>query len=78
MARLRFFAQAREAAGCKEAVIEAGTLGSLLDAACERFGPGLAAVLETSAVWVNGEPAGPGQRVGEGDEVAILPPVSGG
>lgn len=78
MARLRFFAQAREAAGCREATVEAATLGELLDAACERFGPGLAAVLGRSAVWVNGEPADSDQAVSEKDEVAVLPPVSGG
>ncbi len=75
---MRFFAQAREAAGCREATLEAATLGELLEAACERFGPGLAAVLEKSAVWVNGEPAESDQPLGERDEVAVLPPVSGG
>jgi len=29
-------------------------------------------------VWVNGEPAEPDVPVGETDEVALLPPVSGG
>jgi len=35
-------------------------------------------VLEQSRVWVNGEAADPGQAVDEADEVAVLPPVSGG
>jgi molybdopterin converting factor small subunit len=29
-------------------------------------------------VWVNGEPAEPTQAIDDGDEVAVLPPVSGG
>jgi molybdopterin converting factor small subunit len=35
-------------------------------------------VLATSRVWVNGEPAERATPVGDGDEVAVLPPVSGG
>ena len=37
-------------------------------------------VLATARVWVNGdEPAdGPRTVLAEGDEVAVLPPVSGG
>lgn len=57
-----------------------GTLGPLLDALVARCGPDLAAVLAVSRVWVNGqEPVrGPETEIREGDEVAILPPVSGG
>jgi molybdopterin converting factor small subunit len=35
-------------------------------------------VLEVSRVWVNGEPADAGALVGHDDEIAVLPPVSGG
>jgi molybdopterin converting factor small subunit len=35
-------------------------------------------VLETCRVWVNGDEATPDQTVGDSDEVAVLPPVSGG
>ncbi len=79
--RLRLFARAREAAGTSEMpAAPGGTLDALLAAACERFGPEFAAVLERSRVWVNGdEPArGPATVLGAGDEVAVLPPVSGG
>lgn len=78
MARLRLFAQARESAGTSEATVEGSTLGEVLDAAAERYGPHFAAVLATSAVWINGDPADRDTLVGEGDEVAVLPPVSGG
>lgn len=57
--------------------IESATVGGLLDSACQSF-PELKRVLAVSAVWLNGEPAGHDQPVGETDEVAILPPVSGG
>ena len=35
-------------------------------------------VLATSKVWVNGEEVPRGASVGDNDEVAVLPPVSGG
>jgi MoaD family protein len=79
--RLRLFARAREAAGTAEAAFAAGgTLGALLDDACARFGADFAAVLERSRVWVNGDdaPDGGATLLRDGDEVAVLPPVSGG
>ena len=78
--RLRCFAAAREAAGTTEATFEAATLGELLGQARARYGEHFAAVLAGSRVWVNGdEPAhGDGTVLTEGDEVAVLPPVSGG
>jgi MoaD family protein len=79
--RLRLFARAREAAGTGEDVTDAGgTLGELLDAACARYGTDFAAVLEHSRVWVNGDAASDGLAtvLRDGDEVAVLPPVSGG
>ena len=78
MATLRLFASAREAAGTDRAVIDGATVGEVLDAARVRFGEGFAAVLASSRVWVNGEPAEPGDAVVDADEVAVLPPVSGG
>jgi molybdopterin synthase sulfur carrier subunit len=78
--RLRLFARAREAAGTSEASFDAGTLGALLDEARHRFGAEFEAVLASSRVWVNGdEPAqADGTLLHDGDEVAVLPPVSGG
>jgi molybdopterin converting factor small subunit len=78
MAVLRLFASAREAAGTERAVIDGPTVGAVLDTATERFGDGFAAVLARSRVWRNGDPAQPGDLVGPEDEVAVLPPVSGG
>ena len=58
--------------------VEGATVDDVLDAARVRFGPSFAAVLATSRVWVNGEPASPDTAVSADDEVAVLPPVSGG
>ncbi len=78
MARLRLFAQARECAGTTETGIEGGNVGEVLDAAIEKYGASFAAVVAVSAIWVNGDPAGRGTPVADDDEVAVLPPVSGG
>lgn len=78
MALVRLFAQAREAAGTASATIEASTIEEVLAEAVHRFGPVFADVLSGSKVWVNGEEVPPGTPVGDKDEVAVLPPVSGG
>jgi molybdopterin converting factor small subunit len=72
------FASAREAAGTGSDVIDAATVGDVLDEAVHRYGPGFAAVLGGCRIWLNGESAARGDAVGENDEVAVLPPVSGG
>jgi molybdopterin converting factor small subunit len=78
MAVLRLFASAREAAGTERVVIDEPTVGAVLDSACARFGDSFGAVLARSRVWRNGDPADPSDPVGPDDEVAVLPPVSGG
>jgi sulfur-carrier protein len=78
--RVRLFASARDAAGLAADTIEAVTLGDVLDQARARYGPEFTAVLERARVWVNGdEPAeGDATLLATDDEVAVLPPVSGG
>lgn len=78
MAVLRLFAAAREAAGTTSAEVEAATVSEVLDEASRRYGDRFSAVLATSKVWVNGQPAAPGTPVSTSDVVAVLPPVSGG
>lgn len=78
MPTLRLFASAREAAGTDRAVLDGDTVAAVLAAAVSRFGDEFAAVLATCRVWVNGDPAVPADEVAPTDEVAVLPPVSGG
>jgi molybdopterin converting factor small subunit len=78
MATLRLFAAAREAAGTGRDEIDGGSVGEVLDAAVERYGARFGDVLETCRVWINGEPANRDDAVRPNDEVAVLPPVSGG
>jgi molybdopterin converting factor small subunit len=72
------FAQAREAAGTARDEIDGATLGDVIAAASSRYGQAFEAVLGTCGVWLNGAPADPATVVNDGDEVAVIPPVSGG
>ncbi|MAT05678.1 MAG: molybdopterin synthase sulfur carrier subunit [Acidimicrobiaceae bacterium] len=78
MATVRLFAAARDAAGTGRDEVPGDTVGDVLAAARERYGPAFEAVLGTCKIWVNGEPAGPTDSIGTADELAVLPPVSGG
>jgi len=78
VARLRLFGPAAEAAGTRVDVLEDTTVAGALRTAADRYGAGFAALMPHCQVWVNGEPAEPGTAIGAGDEVALLPPVSGG
>ena len=78
MAVLRLFAAARDAAGTGRDELPGDTVGQVLDLARDRYGATFAAVLASCRIWVNGEPAGPEDPVGSADELAVLPPVSGG
>ena len=78
MAVLRLFASAREAAGTGRDEFDQPTVGAVIAAATEKYGPQFAAVLETCKIWLNGEAVDPSVPVTARDEVAVLPPVSGG
>ncbi|GAC1312531.1 MAG: hypothetical protein NVSMB12_02720 [Acidimicrobiales bacterium] len=78
MVTIRLFAAAREAARTTTDELPGATVADVLDAARSRYGSDFEAVLATSRVWVNGSPAEPDDVVAPDDEVAVLPPVSGG
>jgi sulfur-carrier protein len=78
VATLRLFASAREAAGVARVELDGATVGDVLNVARARYGEHFAAVLATSRVWLNGEETRDDEPVAAGDEVAVLPPVSGG
>jgi molybdopterin converting factor small subunit len=76
--RLRLFASAREATGISTDEFVAATVGGVLDAAVARYGDGFADVLTCCKIWLNGDETDRDTPVGPHDEVAVLPPVSGG
>ena len=78
MAVVRLFASARDAAGTGRDELPGDTVGEVLTAARARYGAAFTAVLANSRVWVNGEPADLSDPIAMVDELAVLPPVSGG
>ena len=79
MAVLRLFAGAREAAGTGRDEVPGATVGEVLDAARDALrGRRSPTCSSTAQIWRNGEPCELDEAVGDGDEVAVLPPVSGG
>ena len=75
---MRLFASAREAAGIGTDTFDGSTVSDVLAAAEQRYGPTFSDVLSTCRIWVNGDAANADMPVGPTDEVAVLPPVSGG
>ena len=78
---MRFFAAARDAAGTREVSVPPQALGTLLDALRARARPRLRrGAVDAARVWVNGEDPvdGAATTLHAGDEVAVVPPVSGG
>jgi molybdopterin synthase sulfur carrier subunit len=78
MAIVRLFAAARDAAGTGRDQVPGDTVGDVLAEARRRYGERFEAVLASCRIWVNGEPADDDDTIGPADELAVLPPVSGG
>jgi molybdopterin converting factor subunit 1 len=78
--KVLFFGVLKDMVGRAEDLLElqdGATLADVLSHYEERV-PKIREVLHTVALSVNQHYAGPGAVLGEGDEVALLPPVSGG
>lgn len=78
MARVRLFANLREMAGSSSVDVEGDTVGEVADALNARFGRDFERRLETARIWKNGREAVRADAVADGDELAVIPPVSGG
>ena len=76
--QVRLFASLREIAGSSTVTVEAADVGSLCDQLSERFGSDFARILAVGSVVVDGSVVGRDRAISSSDEVALLPPVSGG
>jgi MoaE-MoaD fusion protein len=79
--KVRLFASLREIAG--SSWVDAGAsgpvdAGSLVDVLAAEYGDEFGRIARAGTVVVNGEPAGWDRALDPQDEVALLPPVSGG
>jgi molybdopterin converting factor small subunit len=78
VARLRLFGPARQAAGTASITLPGHNVSAIIAAAEAQFGETFSQVVAVSNVWLNGDPVEPDALVNDGDEVAVIPPVSGG
>jgi MoaD family protein len=76
--RVRLFAALRDVAGASEVEGSGATAGAVLDDLCARYGERFAKVARSGSIVVDGERASVDHPLAGGEEVAILPPVSGG
>tara|TARA_Y100000996_G_scaffold357349_1_gene298569 strand:- start:1375 stop:2856 length:1482 start_codon:yes stop_codon:yes gene_type:complete len=78
VATLRLFASIREIAGTSSLEVDVNNVSDAIAEACAQFGDDFAALVPSCRIWVNGNPAEPTDSVTAQDEIALLPPVSGG
>ena len=77
--QVRYFAAARDAAGCPEEwADDASTVGELVAGLGARHGKPLTMVLARCSVLVDGRRAAPDAAVPAGAVVDLLPPFAGG
>jgi MoaD family protein len=76
--RVRLFAALRDEAGTSWVDGHAATAGELVDELSARYGERFRKIAAAGSIVVNGERASRESELAEGDEVALLPPVSGG
>jgi molybdopterin converting factor small subunit len=78
VARLRFFGPAREIAGTSSVTLPGVNVSGIIAAAEEQFGEEFSRVVAISNIWLNGESVELDTHVNDDDEIAVIPPVSGG
>jgi molybdopterin converting factor subunit 1 len=78
--KVRLFARAKDLAGADRVAVDVADGATVADlrAALGQLHPRLGRLLDRSALAVNAEFAAAGQRLQPNDEIALLPPVSGG
>jgi len=76
--RVKLFAALRDIAGASELEVDAPDVGTLREDLSAKFGKEFERILAAGAVIVDGEKAGPDHHLEPDDQVALLPPVSGG
>jgi molybdopterin converting factor small subunit len=76
--KVRLFAALRELAGSGEVQAEGASAGEVVEALAARFGERFERIARSSSLVVDGERARPDSPLAGGEQVALLPPVSGG
>jgi len=76
--KVRLFAALRELAGASEVEAEADTVAEVIEVLSARYGERFSRIVEVGSAVVDGERVGRETSMTDGQEVALLPPVSGG
>jgi molybdopterin synthase sulfur carrier subunit len=75
---VRLFAALRELAGASEVEAEADTVAEVIEVLSARYGERFSRIVEVGSAVVDGERVDRETVMTDGQEVALLPPVSGG
>lgn len=75
---MRLFASLRELAGASEVEVEGESVEAVVRALSERFGGRFGEIARAGSAVVAGERVVLDRRLAAGEDVALLPPVSGG
>ena len=78
MATVRLFASLRELAGAPSVDLPGDTVEDLLQAAARRYGETFDRIARAGSVILDGERASGAEPIAGREEIAFLPPVSGG
>jgi MoaD family protein len=78
MVKVRLFAALRELAGASRLEAEGRTAGEVVDVLAARYGERFEKIAAVGSLVVNGDRATRATVLADGDELAVLPPVSGG
>jgi MoaD family protein len=76
--KVRLFAALRELASASHVEAEGRTAGEVVDRLAARYGERFGQIAAVGSLVVNGDRATRATVLADGDELAVLPPVSGG
>ena len=78
MAILRLFASVKQMAGTGSVILSGATVADVVEEASQRYGAEFSDMARNCRIWINGNPTEINTPVNDDDEIALLPPVSGG
>ena len=78
MAILRLFASVKQMAGTVSVILSGATVADVVEEASQRYGAEFSDMARNCRIWLNGNPTEINTPVNDDDEIALLPPVSGG
>ena len=78
MATLRLFASVKQMAGTGSVILSGATVADVVEEASQRYGAEFSDMARNCRISLNGNPTEINTPVNDDDEIALLPPISGG